>query len=207
MNHTNLYNAYKIVVVGSSGVGKTAIVQRLTDNIFTGEGQSTIGVEFKAYNCRIGEDQIKLNIWDTAGQEKFRSVSKAYFRNAVGAILVFSLTDSQSFDELEKWLNDLQTLCTPNSVIILVGNKSDLVDQRTISQKEIESFVLRHSLEYLETSALDSTNISESFLRLANLIHTKVQKGEIIGSFQTSSKPPITLNTQPVIVLPKKSCC
>jgi len=203
----SVFNAYKIVVVGSSGVGKTALVQRLTDDIFTGDSQSTIGVEFKAFPCRCGDDNVKLNIWDTAGQEKFRSVSKAYFRNAVGAILVFSITDRQSFDDLDHWLNDLQTLCLPNAAILLVGNKIDLVSERVILETEIESFRSRHGMEYFETSALDSKNVSDSFIRLANLIHYRVNKGEIVGTFQTSSKPPISINQVSPPPTTSNSCC
>ena len=132
-------NSYKVVVVGSSGVGKTAIVQRLVDGTFCDEGQSTVGVEFKSHTISFDDETMKLSIWDTAGQERFRSVSKAYFRNAVGAILVFSLDDAQSFNELDGWLNDLHALATPNAVITLVGNKQD-VAEKTVTTSEAEEF-------------------------------------------------------------------
>ena len=199
------FSSYKIVVVGSSGVGKTAIVKRLIDDVFTGENETTIGVEFKSFPCKCGEDWVKLDIWDTAGQEKFRAISKAYFRNSVGAVLVFSLTDKNSFDSLSQWISDLQTLSSPNCVILLIGNKSDLDNQRCISQSDIDTFSNRYSIDYIETSALTSKNISESFLRLSNLIHSKVKIGEISGSFQKLSKPSINItnNNQNQ----KNNCC
>ncbi|KAK8863568.1 hypothetical protein M9Y10_011254 [Tritrichomonas musculus] len=190
-----MLSTYKVVVVGASGVGKTAIVQRLVDGSFTDEGQPTIGVEFKCYTTRVGDDKVKLNIWDTAGQEKFRSVSKAYFRNAVGAILVYALNDRNSFDELGRWLNDLQSLSTPNCVILAVGNKLDLEEERVIPSSEAEAFAERHGLEYFEMSALDARNVEGTFAELTKKIHEKVKKGEIKGNFQLNS-PPIVVSAE-----------
>lgn len=186
-------SSYKIVVVGSSGVGKTALVQRLADGSFTGDNQTTIGVEFKTYPCKVGSDNVKLNIWDTAGQEKFRSVSKAYFRNAVGAILVFAFNDHESFDDLDGWMNDLLGLCAPNAVIILVGNKTDLTDTRTVSTSEAQSFADRYKIEFFQTSALTADNVQETFIRMATKVHEKVNLGEISGQFKKQMQPPIML--------------
>jgi small GTP-binding protein len=169
-------STYKVVLVGASGVGKTAIVQQLVEGTFEADGQPTIGVEFKSYECQSGSDRLTLNIWDTAGQEKFRAVSKIYFRSAVGAILVFSLTDRTSFDALDDWLNDIHSLCAPNVDILLVGNKLDLREERVISQNEALSFSERHGIEFIETSAVQAVNISETFLRLARAIHDRVLK-------------------------------
>jgi small GTP-binding protein len=121
---------------------------------------------------------VRLNLWDTAGQEKFRSVSKAYFRNAVGAVLVFSLADRTSFDALGSWLADIHALCTPTAVVLLVGNKSDLSADRVIGTEEARAFGDRHGIDYMETSALDATNINESFLRLTAAIHEAEKKRE-----------------------------
>lgn len=200
-------NTYKVVVVGASSVGKTAIVQRLIEGTFSVESQSTIGVEFRTYPMKIGDETIKLNIWDTAGQEKFRSVSKAYFRNAVGAVLCFALNDRQSFEDLDGWINDLHQLCATNSVILLVGNKSDLVENRKIMQSEAEAFAERHNLVYLESSALDGANITETFVRLSNAVHEKVKKGEIRGHFQANNPPLILNQTKTNDQAAGSSCC
>jgi small GTP-binding protein len=110
---------------------------------------------------------VRLNIWDTAGQERFRAILKAYFRNAVGAILVFSLTDRASFDALGAGLADVHSLCAPNVAVLLVGNKCDLAADRVIGDAEACAFGGRHGLDYVETSACDSTNVTETFVRLA----------------------------------------
>jgi small GTP-binding protein len=182
-------SVYKIVVVGASAVGKTAVVQRLVEDTFSPDIQSTVGVEFKCYNCRCGTDSVKLNIWDTAGQERFRSVSKSYFRNAVGAILVYSVIDRASFDDMEEWMNDIHSLCALNAAILIVGNKSDLAHERVIPESEAQTYAQRHGVEYLETSAMAATNITETFVRLASSIHEKVKRGEIRGTFQSTGPP------------------
>ena len=200
-------SSYKIVVVGASGVGKTALVQRLTEDIFTGKTATTIGVEFKTYPCNVFDDPIKLNIWDTAGQEKFRSVSKAYFRNAVGAILVYSVDSRNSFDELSRWLNDLQSLSLPNAAILLVGNKNDL-ENREVSAAEGQLFATRNGLEFMEASAQSAFHVKEAFIKLAQQIHQKVKSGEIVGQFQTSARPPISLLPQePTQQKESGGCC
>lgn len=158
---------YKFIVIGSSGVGKTAILKRLVDDVFTGESQSTIGVEFIATTIDVDGQSVKLQVWDTAGQERFRSIAKAYFRSAIGVILVFDLTDRKSFEDLNQWLNDVHSLCDPNAVVTLIGNKSDLIGQRAITQSEAEAFASMHTLSYLETSALGGDNVQEAFQRTA----------------------------------------
>ena len=198
-------SCYKIVVVGSSGVGKTAMVQRLIDQTFLEETQSTVGVEFKSYNITLDNETIRLNIWDTAGQERFRSVSKAYFRNAVGAILVYSINDNDSFNDLEAWINDLHQLAAQNAAILLVGNKSDL-DDRRVTESEAQSFADRHGIEYLEASAKTGDNITETFLRLAKNINDKVKKGVITGQFQPPNAPQVNFIT-PKTNEGGKKCC
>ena len=181
-------NSFKIVVVGASGVGKSAMVQRLIDNTFREEGQSTVGVEFKSFICPLQDQSVKLQIWDTAGQERFKSVSKAYFRNAVGAILVYDITNDSSFEDLITWLNDLQQLCNPNAFILLVGNKADLESSRQVGPQQAKDFADQHRLEYLETSALSGANITEAFTRLAYGIAARVNNGQIQITSGTAQK-------------------
>ena len=164
---------FKFIVIGSSGVGKTAILKRLVDNVFTGESQSTIGVEFITTSIDVDGTSVKLQIWDTAGQERFRSIAKAYFRSAIGVILVFDLSDRKSFEDLNQWLSDVHTLCDPNAVVTLIGNKSDLVSSRTVTASEAESFAQLHQLTYMETSALGGDNIQEAFQRTAAAVFRK----------------------------------
>jgi small GTP-binding protein len=184
-------NSYKIVVVGASGVGKTAIVNQLVNKTFKAEGQPTIGVEFKSVAIQAEGENVKLQIWDTAGQERFRSVSKAYFRNAIGAVLVFDLTQKPSFDELNTWINDLNALCAPNAYIILVGNKTDLTDQRAVSEAEAQETAKRYNLEYVETSAKDGSNVADAFTRLAGGIVRKARQGIV------KAPPPVDKSIDP----------
>jgi small GTP-binding protein len=198
-------NSFKIVVVGASGVGKTAIVNQLVNKTFKEEGQPTIGVEFKSYSCQADDETIKLQIWDTAGQERFRSVSKAYFRNALRAVLVFDLTNKTSFDELNIWINDLNTLCAPNAFIILVGNKADLSDERAVSEDEARESAKRYNLEYLETSAKNGANIAETFARLGKGILRQVRAGQITRP----KRPDTVVETHNEVSRPRKTkhCC
>jgi small GTP-binding protein len=198
-------NSYKIVVVGSSGVGKTAIVNQLVNKTFKEEGQPTIGVEFKSVAIQAEGENLKLQIWDTAGQERFRSVSKAYFRNAIGAVLVFDLTQKSTFDDVNSWLNDLNSLCAPNAYIVLVGNKSDLKEDRAVSEAEANEASRRYNLEYVETSAKDGSGIGETFARLAGGIVRKTKQGAVPKSDTEVKKNVIAIS--PTAVVPEDSCC
>ena len=189
-------NAFKVVVVGASGVGKTAIVNQLVNGQFREEGQPTIGVEFKSYSVLADDKNVKLQIWDTAGQERFRSVSKAYFRNAVGAILVFDLTQRSSFEDLNNWLNDLRALSSPNAYIILIGNKLDLTDERQITDSEAQEFATRYDLVYLETSAKSGDGVKDAFVRLGVGILKAIEDKKITPAKPLENKV-VNPNQQP----------
>jgi small GTP-binding protein len=172
---------FKFIVVGSSGVGKTTILKRLVDDVFTEESQSTIGVEFLSTLVQIDGVSIKLQIWDTAGQERFRSIAKAYFRSAIGVILVFDLTDRRTFDDLPRWLDDVHTLCDPKAVITIIGNKLDLAAERAVTVTEAENFARMHQLTYLETSAWGGNNIHEAFEKTATGVYRKTMGNQNPG--------------------------
>ena len=157
----------KVVTAGQSHAGKTAIVRQLVDKNFMEKIPKTIGADFKSYILQADGADVRLQIWDTPGWDRFRSVAKAYFRNAVGAILVFDLTDRDSFQKLNGWLSDLKQCCEPNVVIILVGNKSDMIDSRQVSEREINDFATQHNLQYIEVSAKTGRNIENVFRRCA----------------------------------------
>ena len=169
---------FKVVVIGDSGVGKTAMILRLIDGKFC-ETSSTIGVQYQPYICQVGDERVQLQIWDTAGQERYRSISKSYFRNAVGAILVFDVTNALSFDSLSGWLQDLQQMCAPNAFVLLVGNKIDNEKDREIGYSQAFEFAQRNKIEYMETSALSGNNIQETFVRLAFKVYEKVKDGSL----------------------------
>ena len=166
--------SFKFIIIGSSGVGKTAILKRLVEDTFSTDSQSTIGVEFDSTMIDVDGQQVKLQIWDTAGQERFRSIAKAYFRNAVGVILVFDITERKTFDDVNMWLNDVHSLCDPTAVVLLIGNKSDLSNHREVTLEEAEQFAQSHQIDYLETSAKDSSNVTKAFVKLTTQIIRKV---------------------------------
>ena len=137
----------------------------------------TIGVEFGARLITINNQQIKLQIWDTAGQESFRSITRRYYRDAAGALLVYDITRRDTFNHLERWLEEARQNGNPNMSIMLIGNKYDLEHRRAVSTKEGESFAEANKLIFLETSAKSATNVESAFVRTAESIYDKIQKG------------------------------
>lgn len=170
---------FKFIVIGCSGAGKTSIVRRLVDNKYVKGTQSTVGIEYFTHIATIEGNTVKMMIWDTAGQERFYTIAKAYFRGALAVILVFDITDRKSFDQLPRWLRDARVEADPHCSVILVGNKSDLGDQRVVSTEEAEDFATQHELTYLETSAAENQNIEEVFMRAGADLLRKVASGEI----------------------------
>ncbi|CAN1282584.1 Ras-related protein Rab11C [Linum perenne] len=138
---------FKIVLIGDSGVGKSNILSRFTRNEFCLESKSTIGVE----------------IWDTAGQERYRAITSAYYRGAVGALLVYDITKRQTFDNVQRWLRELRDHADSNIVIMMAGNKSDLNHLRAVSEGDGHALAEREGLSFLETSALEATNVEKAF--------------------------------------------
>jgi small GTP-binding protein len=163
----------KFIVIGSSGVGKTAILKRLLLDTFVEQTNTTVGVDFLDTTMEVDGQNMQIQIWDTAGQERYRSISQAYYRSASAIILVFDLSDRASFGDLPHWLNDIHNLCDPNAIVMLIGNKRDLVQQRAVAQSEAEAFAQMHQLSYLETSALSGDNIQDAFHRAAAAVSRK----------------------------------
>jgi small GTP-binding protein len=145
--------SHKFIIIGSSGVGKTCLLKRLIDGTFTDDSASTIGVVFDSLILNIDNRKVKLQIWEMADQERFRSIAKTDDRNAVGVIRVFDLTDRKSFDSLTSWLNDIHALCDSNAVTQLIGKKSDLSARRAVTIVEAEAFAKQHQMGYLEAPA------------------------------------------------------
>jgi small GTP-binding protein len=172
--------SYRIVVIGASGVGKTAILQSLTTSAFSDQIQSTIGVEFQSWLCEVEGRRTKLQIWDTAGQERFRSVTRSYLRGALGALVVFDVSNRRSFDEVETWLSELKSLATQNAVVLIVANKVDLFDGRRVPESDVEALAEAHGLESIETSAVTGANVKEAFLHVACKISERIQSGAIV---------------------------
>ncbi|XDA70613.1 hypothetical protein R6Z07F_000984 [Ovis aries] len=181
------YNfVFKVVLIGESGVGKTNLLSRFTRNEFSHDSRTTIGVEFSTRTVMLGTAAIKAQIWDTAGLERYRAITSAYYRGAVGALLVFDLTKHQTYAVVERWLKELYDHAEATIVVMLVGNKSDLSQSREVPTEEARMFAENNGLLFLETSALDSTNVELAFETVLRAIQSVSQKqrsrnGESVG--------------------------
>ena len=174
---------FKILILGDSSVGKTNIIKRFLHNDFELNSKGTIGVEFDCKNLMMGEkkeDIVKAQIWDTAGQERYRSVTKAYYRGAKGALVVYDITRRLTFDNIDGWILDLKTNGSKDIFIVLVGNKTDLMNQREVSKEEAETKSEQYDIAFLETSAKTGDNVDKAFNELLEQIYkaNKVDKIE-----------------------------
>ena len=158
---------FKYIIIGDTSVGKSCMLLQFTDKRFQPVHDITIGVEFGARMIQVEEQQIKLQIWDTAGQEKYLSITRSHYRDAAGALLVYDITDRRSFDGVTFWLEDVRASGNPNMTIMLIGNKSDLEHHRAVSRKEGEAFAAENGMLFMETSAKNGANIEEAFTETA----------------------------------------
>ncbi|MFX1485998.1 MAG: Rab family GTPase [Promethearchaeota archaeon] len=163
---------FKVVVVGDEKVGKTSLIVRYTEKRFTGDYKPTIGIDFAGKFVPFGKLNLNLIIWDIGGQEKYKILRRHYLEGARGAILVYDITNKRSFDNLDKWLGDVDKYCG-RVPIILVGNKSDLNDARKVSSNEGSVFAEKAKLEFLETSAKSGNGVENLFNIMAEDIVEK----------------------------------
>merc|ERR1719326_553733 len=206
---------FKYIIVGDPGVGKSCLLLQFTDKRFRPDHDSTIGVEFGHRVVDIEGQRIKLQIWDTAGQEAFRSITRAYYRGATGALLVYDISRRSSFDHLAQWLMDARQNAQPNMVIILIGNKNDL-EHREVSFDEGAWFARQNGLFFLEASAKTGNNVEAAFLDTARQIYDNLQEGMYdlssdahgitVGMPQRPSQTPLqrTANNLPSL---QYACC
>ncbi|KAK0597654.1 hypothetical protein LWI29_027284 [Acer saccharum] len=192
---------FKIVLIGDSAVGKSNLLARFARNEFYPNSKSTIGVEFQTQKMEINGKEIKAQIWDTAGQERFRAVTSAYYRGAVGALLVYDISRRQTFDSIGRWLNELHTHSDMNVVTILVGNKSDLKDAREVTTAEGKTLAEAEGLFFMETSALDSSNVTAAFQTVVKEIYNIILSRKVIISQELKHKDPSSLTNGKTVVL------
>jgi Ras-related protein Rab-14 len=174
---------FKYIIIGDMGVGKSCLLHQFTEKKFIPDSPHTIGVEFGTRIIEVMGKKIKLQIWDTAGQERFRAVTRSYYRGAAGALLVYDITRRPTYNHLTSWLTDARNLTNPNTVIMMIGNKKDLEDQRDVTYEEASNFAKENGLIFLEASAKTGENVEEAFLKTAKLIFQSVQDGSVdVGS-------------------------
>jgi len=167
---------FKFIVIGDTAVGKSCLLHRFIDNKFKKESTHTIGVEFGSKIVEVGGRNVKLQIWDTAGQERFRSVTRSYYRGAAGAILVYDITNRDTYNHVSSWLSDARSLANKDIAIILVGNKVDL-QNREVTFLEASRFAQENDLMFLETSTASGEGVDEVFLKCARTILSKINSG------------------------------
>jgi Ras-related protein Rab-1A len=142
---------------------------RFAENIFSDNYISTIGVDFKIKTLEVNGKTVKMQVWDTAGQERFRTITASYYRGSNGIIIVYDVTNRDSFDHITYWMKEIERLAAPDVVKILVGNKCDLVEKRVVSAEEGQAVATRYGIKFMETSALTSSNVDDAFTEMAKL--------------------------------------
>jgi len=166
---------FKLLLIGDSGVGKSCLLLRFSDGTFNESFISTIGVDFKIKTIELDGKKIKLQIWDTAGQERFQTITSSYYRGAHGIILVYDITDPRSFDNINKWLKEIDTHSGGPVLKLLVGNKCDLEAQRAVPVAKGQELANTLQIPFIETSAKSVIRVDEAFLTLIKNIRDQVQ--------------------------------
>ena len=175
----------KVIVIGDSGVGKTNLITRFCQNHFKDTYVATIGVDFKIKTLPIGDKTFKLQIWDTAGQERFKNITQTYYKGAAGIILAYSITDSLSFSNIQRWIQQIDNNCTEEVSKVLVATKSDLESERTISTEDGKKLAERYSIPFLEVSAKSGNLVKEAFEILGRQIVKKQEQKGVVPGFES----------------------
>jgi len=165
---------FKLLLIGDSGVGKSCLLLRFSDDTYTDSYISTIGVDFKIRTIELDGKTIKLQIWDTAGQERFRTITSSYYRGAHGIIVVYDCTDVESFNNVKQWLEEIDRYACENVNKLLVGNKCDLTSKKVVNYQNAKEFADGLGIPFLETSAKNSTNVEQAFMTMASEIKHRV---------------------------------
>ncbi|KAJ0601220.1 putative small GTP-binding protein [Helianthus annuus] len=218
---------FKLVLIGDSGVGKSNLLSRFAKNEFNLESKSTIGVEFATRSIRVDDKIVKAQIWDTAGQERFgvllfvsfwdlnllryRAITSAYYRGAVGALLVYDTSRHVTFENVERWLKELRDHTDSNIVIMLVGNKADLRHLRAVPTEEAKTFAEKENTYFMETSALEALNVETAFTEVLTQIYHVVSRKALDAANDPSDLPKgQTINVgskDDVSAVKKVGCC
>ncbi|CAE6485658.1 unnamed protein product [Rhizoctonia solani] len=173
---------FKVVLIGDSGVGKSNLLSRFTRNEYNVESKSTIGVEFATRSINVDGKTVKAQIWDTAGQERYRAITSAYYRGAVGALLVYDISKHATYVNVTRWLKELRDHADSNIVIMLVGNKSDLKHLRAVPTEEAKALAVENGLFFIETSAMDASNVEAAFQNILTEVYRIVSSKALESS-------------------------
>lgn len=183
---------FKVLIIGNSGVGKSALLVRFADNVFSTNFITTVGVDFRIHTFNVDGEKIKLQVWDTAGQERFRTITSTYYRATHGVIVVYDVTNGESFVSVKRWLQEIETHCDEVSKI-LVGNKNDDPSRKVVLFSDAQHFANQMSIPIMEASAKDNVGVHEAFVTIARLILSDKKKQQVEDTkrqgFQVRSTP------------------
>lgn len=168
----------KILLIGDSNVGKSCLIMRFIDNYFTLSYISTIGIDFKIKTFNIEDKKVKVQIWDTAGQERFKTITKTFYRSAMGVIFVYDITDENTFKNVEYWIQNVNDNTSNNINKILIGNKSDKIDYRIVDKLKGFELAKKYSMNFIETSAKNGINVDKVFNTIIREIKQRLEKQE-----------------------------
>ena len=196
---------FKVLLLGNSNVGKSSLFLRFVDDIWNDTFVPTIGVDFKIKTFEIDSKKIKMQIWDTAGQERFKNIIASYYRGAHGILLLYDVTDKDSFKNLSNWLIEIEKNASKNVLKVLIGNKSDLEDKRVISYNQGKEFADTYGLKFIETSAKKNLNVNEAFETLGREL--MIASAEKKVTKQKPNKKISVAQAQDLNTKKKGGCC
>ena len=159
---------FKLLLIGNSSVGKSSLLFRFVENVWDDNFVPTIGVDFKLKTLEVNGKKVKLQIWDTAGQERFKNITASYYRGGNGVLVVYDITDRESFENLNSWLIEIEKNANKNVYKLLIGNKSDLEEKRKVTYQEGKDFATSNGMQFMETSAKTAAKVQEAFELLTN---------------------------------------
>ena len=209
----NFHYLLKYVIIGDSGVGKSNILLQYINGKFSDDFKATVGVEFGAQNIEINSRIYRIQIWDTAGQENFRSIARAYYKNSICACIVYDITSRNSFNSVQSWIDDCTKQTPRNILLLLIGNKNDLNDKREVQYEEGAEFAKKRNMIFLETSAKTGNNIDNIFQRSVkqidqNIIDNKYDlDNENCGIRKGLKTESFVLSVEKAKEKKKKKCC
>ncbi|XP_044260484.1 ras-related protein Rab-35 [Tribolium madens] len=193
---------FKLLIIGDSGVGKSSLLLRFADNTFSGSYITTIGVDFKIKTVSIDGQKVKLQIWDTAGQERFRTITSTYYRGTHGVIVVYDVTNGESFANVKRWLHEIEQNCDVVNRV-LVGNKNDTPDRKVVLTEDAQRFADTMNIQLFETSAKDNVNVEEMFMAITRLVLRSKQEMKERQNITQNE----TVNLRKSNKQGKKKCC
>ncbi|CAF1319325.1 unnamed protein product [Adineta steineri] len=187
---------FKILIIGDSGVGKTTILQRFAHDYFSTEYVATIGVDFQIRTIKADTKRCKLQIWDTAGQDRFKCVVSSFYRNANGVVICFDLTDVESFRNVHNWFEEVKRYCPEQTPVFLIGTKSDLKARRMITYDMIKAYADKYQISYLETSSKTNENVEKCFFDFTQALVTHTNQMELSHKPTPKSRSAIDLESK-----------